>query len=46
VDLNIIYFASDYEVIANNTAAKQLLQTISFDLGTKKQARISKLINQ
>jgi hypothetical protein len=38
VDLNI-YFASDYEVIANNTAAKQLLQTISFDLRTKKQGK-------
>ncbi len=36
MDLNIS-FASDYEVIAHNTAAKQLLQTISFDLGTKKR---------
>jgi hypothetical protein len=28
-------------VIANNTAAKQLLQTISFDLGTKKKGQES-----
>jgi hypothetical protein len=40
LDLNI-YFASDSEVIANNTAAKQLLQTISFDLGTKKKGQES-----